>query len=195
METEPEPAALNVRSAHGGDAIYEAIITPLNPKAGNRAVKGRGKIRVEGDMATFMIQARGLDKGALHLQHVHGTDTCPTMADDANNDGYVDLLEGVPKYGPIFISLDANLTDEAQNLDTFPTAPNGEIDYRQSVPVADLLAYDAVAGGPLDLEGRHFVIHGVDASTELPETVGTLEGVPAQVTLPVACGEIRKKYR
>jgi hypothetical protein len=36
------------------------------------------------------------------------------------------------------------------------------------------------------------VLHGVDAATPLPSTVASLPGVPAFLTLPVACGEIRR---
>jgi hypothetical protein len=36
------------------------------------------------------------------------------------------------------------------------------------------------------------VLHGVDASTVLPCSVASLPGLPAYLTLPVACGEIRR---
>jgi hypothetical protein len=35
-------------------------------------------------------------------------------------------------------------------------------------------------------------VHGVDLSTPLPSTVQSLPGLPAQATLPIACGEIRE---
>jgi len=47
-------------------------------------------------------------------------------------------------------------------------------------------------GQPLNLAGRHVVLHGVDASTPLPSTVASLPGLPAYLTLPVACGEISR---
>ena len=177
---------------HGGDAVYKAVLKPLNPNASARAAFGKAKIRVQGSMATVQLEAMGLDRNTLHLQHIHAADQCPTMADDVNRDGYLDLFEGVPKYGPILIPLDGNLSDEASNFASFPTAPQGKINYMESVSVADLLAYQSVQddGGFLNIAGRHIVIHGVAASTELPETVGTIDGVPAQVTIPVACGEL-----
>jgi len=47
-------------------------------------------------------------------------------------------------------------------------------------------------GAPLALESRHVVLHGVDAATPLPSSVASLPGLPAYLTLPVACGEIRQ---
>jgi hypothetical protein len=44
----------------------------------------------------------------------------------------------------------------------------------------------------LRLGKRHIIIHGVPEDTELPETVGTLNGLPATATLPIACGPIEK---
>lgn len=48
------------------------------------------------------------------------------------------------------------------------------------------------AANGLDLENFVIEIHGVGASTNLPSTVGTLEGHSAQESLPVACGKIVK---
>jgi hypothetical protein len=42
----------------------------------------------------------------------------------------------------------------------------------------------------LDLDRRVVFIHGVPAATALPASVQSLGTVPAQVTLPIACGKI-----
>jgi len=80
----------------------------------------------------------------------------------------------------------------------------GLLRYASSTSLAALLAdlnapdpdpTDAVVklgGAPLALESRHVVLHGVDASTVLPSSVASLPGLPAYLTLPVACGEIRR---
>jgi len=36
------------------------------------------------------------------------------------------------------------------------------------------------------------VLHGVALDTPLPSTVASLPGLPAQLTLPIACGEITR---
>jgi hypothetical protein len=38
----------------------------------------------------------------------------------------------------------------------------------------------------------HVVVHGIAAATDLPESVQSLSDLPAQVTLPAACGEVRR---
>jgi hypothetical protein len=140
----------------------------------------------------------------IHPQHVHAADRCPPASADVNHDGFVDVLEGVPFYGPILIPLDDDLASQAAGA--FPTASGrrGVLDYHASTSFGALLAdlnapdpdpTDAVVklgGAPLALETRHVVLHGVDPSTPLPPTVASLPGVPAYLTLPVACGEITK---
>ena len=65
----------------------------------------------------------------------------------------------------------------------------GTYHYEASTSVSTLMQ---ALGESLDLPARHVVIHGVDLDTPLPATVQSLGGLPAQITLPVACGEIRE---
>jgi hypothetical protein len=46
-------------------------------------------------------------------------------------------------------------------------------------------------GQKLQLEHRVVFIHGVPETTKLPATVASLGDIPAQVTIPIACGEIK----
>ncbi|HET7119453.1 MAG TPA: hypothetical protein VFI29_23355, partial [Hanamia sp.] len=43
----------------------------------------------------------------------------------------------------------------------------------------------------LSLENRVIFIHGVPEGKSFPGSVKSLPGVPAYVTVPIACGEIR----
>ena len=206
--------------AHGGqmaalpDGEYEANLHVLNARAqqpldpdqadGARGVaRGKAYFTIKNGQFTAMVSAMGLEPNMIHPQHIHAAATCPSSSADVNGDGFVDVIEGVPFYGPILIPLDNNLASQA--LGTFPTAVGikGLLDYRATASLAALLAdlnapdpdpTDAVVklnGAPLALETRHVVLHGVDANTPLPSTVATLPGLPAYLTLPVACGEIR----
>lgn len=191
-------------SAHVA-AVYEAELRPLNPSVNGQGVTGRAVFTVgtDGDL-TVEVDARGLAVASplgIHAQHIHGGPECPTRADDANGDRIVDVIEGVPVYGPILVPLDGDLADLGSQVDTFPAATSrkgrsafGEIDYAAtaSVTALDEALMQAGFDDGLALGTRHIVVHGVAASTELPETVQTLGGLPAQVTLPVACGEIRR---
>jgi hypothetical protein len=51
-------------------------------------------------------------------------------------------------------------------------------------------AVAAQHGTPLTLERRVVFIHGAPNDATLPETVDSLMGVPAAVTLPLACAEL-----
>jgi hypothetical protein len=211
--------ALPVRSAAHQtglpDGEYEANLHVLNAAAQNGQDPNRadGALGVARGKATFtihngevvaMVSAEGLESGMIHPQHIHAAATCPPSSADVNHDGYVDVIEGVPFYGPILIPLDSDIGSQATG--SFPTATGirGILDYVASTPLATMLAdlnsadpdpTDAVVklnGAPLALETRHVVLHGVDAATPLPSSVASLPGLPAYLTLPVACGEIRR---
>jgi hypothetical protein len=47
-------------------------------------------------------------------------------------------------------------------------------------------------GQHLDLDRRVVFLHGVPANTKLPASAASLDHIPAQVTLPIACGVIRR---
>ena len=181
---------------------YTADLQPLNPDIGPAAVEGQAQIFIQGDTIRVHLNARGVAPGIVHAMHIHASDRCPDASDDANGDGVVDVIEGLPKYGPILVPLDSDLSSQAAG--TFPTSSNGgTIHYHDSADVnamlADLHAVDPntgdaviklAPGEALNLAGRHIVVHGVDPSTSLPATTASLGTAPPQATLPVACGEI-----
>jgi hypothetical protein len=79
--------------------------------------------------------------------------------------------------------------------DTYPVAgPGGSYTYTKTVSLEALQdSFGPVFGGQdLDLDRRVVFLHGVPASTVLPATVASLGDIPAQVTLPIACGEIER---
>ena len=144
----------------------------------------------EGEI-TVAVNARGLEPDIPHPQHIHGkmgVGVCPDASDDANEDGVVDVVEGLPDYGGILVTLDSDLTDgTGTQVDGLPVADeDGTIRYRQT---ASLSAVRSGTDDELDLGRRHIVLHGVDPETPLPEAQ-SLGGLPAWLTLPVACGEL-----
>ena len=180
-------------------AVYEARLRPLNASVNGQGVTGLATFTVGTDgTLTVEVDAGGLAVESplgIHAQHIHAGPECPNRGDDANRDRIVDVIEGVPVYGAILVPLDGDISNTTSEVETFPSAVSqggrpafGEIDYEAT---ASLSAIEAALGGDLDLGTRHVVLHGIAASTELPESVQSLGGLPAQVTLPVACGEIR----
>jgi hypothetical protein len=189
-------SAMNSHSAHTGKR-YVAHLSPLNagthhvesgsftiPTAGGTAV-----VTVKGDDVTVTIKVHGVTARTLHPQHIHAGTMCPSASDDGNHDGFVDVIEGLPKYGPILVPLDSNLRSSAPSLD-FPVADaSGRYRYSESASKAHLQAELKQA---LKLADRHVVIHGISPTAPLPASVKSLPGLPAWATLPVACGELNR---
>jgi hypothetical protein len=214
MPTTPTPAGAAADAMAGMDhsapagiqegEIYSADLQPLNPGVGYRDVKGQAKFQIVNGQFVAMDEAVGAQPGMIHPQHIHAAAQCPPPSADVNHDGYVDVIEGLPFYGAILVPLDSDLSNQAAG--TFPFVGNngGALTYRQSVPLTALLGdlnapdpdpSDAVVklnGAPLNLASRHIGVHGVALDTPLPSTVASLPGLPAQLTLPIACGEITR---
>lgn len=182
-------------SVHIGE--WTARLKPLNPEWGYRAVNGTARITStgEGGMFTVEIDARGLQPGMAHAQHIHGfTDgsdgVCPKPAADVNGDKVVDVIEGLPDYGGVLLTLDGDLTNGAtHDLASLPNPDNaqGRIQYEASAPYE---AVNAALTLSIPLENRHIVLHGV--AGPVPGTAQGLGPFTAAQVLPVACGVIER---
>jgi hypothetical protein len=117
------------------------------------------------------------------------------MEADANGDGIIDLIETREASGVTMVPL----TDRPVSLEigaqTYPKAnDSGRLEYRQTIRLGQLeSAMRKKFGTSTALEQRVVYIHGVPESTRLPDSVRSLEGVPAHVTLPIACAELQPR--
>ena len=155
------------------------------------------------------MHAKGLTPDAPHAQHIHygqqALNECPTLAQDNNDDGRMNTVEGVPAYGPVVVSLNTTGdTTPASFLDVtrFPVSDDGSYDYSRdniSSPASRAPATPVAAAPPsrsptpsASGEGV-LVIHGVDyngngiydfgaGASELDSSL------PAEATDPAACG-------
>jgi hypothetical protein len=162
------------------------------------------------------VHAEGLTPDAPHAQHIHygeqALNECPTLALDANGDGRLNTVEGVPAYGPVVVSL--NTTGDTTpgsflDVSRFPVAWNGSYHYsRDNIEFTDVAGTgypgadgtgtakqiaDAIRAG----EGV-LVIHGVDYdgngmyNFSDPEGASELDpNLPAEATDPAVCGLLR----
>ena len=182
----------------GSDLFYTTTFTTLN----GSGVTGEAILAfdIQTQRLTVAISASGLEPNQVHIQHIHGfpdgTDAMtPTLAQDDDGDGFVELAEGLAKYGPILLNLSTDHTNGGGtdnghshgDLAGFPTAPNGNIFFIESyqLPAGDL------PGNPM-LDLREIVIHGltVPASAGVG-TDGEVDGTAGfKLVLPVASGEL-----
>lgn len=164
----------------GQTTVYRAALMPLN----NSGARGEATLRLSGDQRslTVMIKASGLERGGPHISHIHGlssngrpvNSSCPTIAQDTDHDGFVELAEGQATYGPILVDF--------MNVDP---DQDGNVNFTKTI---------ALSGneGILPLSDRHIVIHGKTVGAVGAGTPGEVNGMAGYKTvLPVLCGEIR----
>lgn len=193
----------------GADTFYKVDYTALN----SSGVAGGAFLALDAETNTLTVvtTGTGVEAGVPHPQHIHGFPAdsngnvqdakSPTLAQDADGDGIVELGEGAATYGPIQLSL----TDPAGGvIANFPTPD--DTSFVQSVSY-DLGALDAGAtnddgmGAMLsevltadNLDQREIVLHGLtlDGSRGVG-TEGQANGEAGyKAVLPIASGEIER---
>ncbi|MCC1492988.1 calcium-binding protein [Cognatishimia sp. F0-27] len=157
----------------------------------------------DGATLAAVVTAQGTTPDQAHIQHIHGVfdadgnpanSTTPTIANDMDGDGMVEVLEGLTSYGDVLLSL-----NDSDAL--FPMSDSeGNLMYTRSFDIDD----DSIFASPvtmndyslddvLPLTLREYVMHGV----AVPDGIGMGTGgevggdngfVPI---LPAAAGEIR----
>jgi hypothetical protein len=190
------PAAAGAQEA----TVYVAKLVPLNTAVTGKAAAGTVRFTVKGDSLTIATDATGLPKSITHWQHFHGFKdgrdaSCPAQSADANGDGIIDLIETEPAAGTTMVPF----IDDPVSMDvahgTYPKASaGGALHYRKTVSLSALQEAfgKAFEGQKLDLDKRVVFLHGVPSDSKLPTSVASLGPIPAQVTLPIACGEITR---
>ena len=197
------PAVGHAQSAGAHDpspVVYVARLSALNPAVTGRAASGEARLTIAGDSVTIAVKARGLPKDIVHWQHFHGFPdgrqaACPTKSADANGDGIIDVTETAAAAGTTMVPFSSDPASMDVPHGNYPKASaTGTLEYRTTVSLSALQAAfgKAFPGQQLDLERRVVFIHGVPAATKLATTVASLGTIPAQVTLPIACGRLAR---
>lgn len=156
------------------------------------------------------VHAHGLTPDAPHAQHIHygqqALNECPGLDLDANGDGRINTVEGIPAYGPVVVSLNTTGdTTPASFLDVarFPVSADGSYHYsRDNINFTRVAGTGYTGGGGTakqiadsirDGEGV-LVIHGVDYNDNGVydfDGAGASEldpNLPAEATDPAVCG-------
>lgn len=191
-----------------GIHIYTTDFTTLN----NSGVDGHALLFLNESTQTLTvsIEAHGLEPGQVHAQHIHGFDDdstahSPTLAQDADRDGFVELAEGQMRYGPIQLNLTLNPEDSAHDHGTaghdhsgdaaFPAADaDGNLHYIETFHFgsSDPNA-QSIFDGITPLEAKEIVLHGLTLQDGQGGGEGEADGTAGyKGVLPVASGELHE---
>jgi hypothetical protein len=181
-------------------AAYVAHLSALNTTVTGLKTVGEATFTIKGDSLTIAVNASGLPKDIEHWQHFHGfTDgrqaTCPAKAADANGDGIIDVVETGVVAGTTMVPFSADPVSMDVPHGTYPRASaTGTLQYKETVSLSAVQTAFAKTfdGQKLDLDRRVVFIHGIPAASKLKASVASLGPIPAQVTLPIACGKISR---
>lgn len=178
--------------------MFSSDLTSLN----GSGVTGAAELLLDGDSLTVSIQATGLEPGQPHPQHIHGRfdaagnpvdSITPTAANDSDGDGFIELAEGIPAYGPVIISL---TSPPGGALTDFPTAPDGMISFTQTYDLNNPETFNTGFSKedlfPLDF--RELILHGMSVAAGIGAgTPGEVNGTGGyKAVLPVASGLIEE---
>src|SRR5690606_37038597 len=123
------------------EGIYRVDFDALNTKMPDGTeihnLEGNLIIRIEGDQVNVVMGARNAPSGT-HRAHVHTGRNCPTMANDANGDGFVDFVEAAGVTGPALIPLDGNLDSQEEGSGNNPSGST--IAYSESTTLSEMMA-------------------------------------------------------
>lgn len=172
-------------------AQYIANFTTLN----SSGVTGSALLDLD-EMArllTVTFNVSGLDPSGPHVAHIHGLFTpggqpknsfTPTLAQDTDGDGFIEVGEGAATYGPILLPL-GDIGSSATGTSTF------SMTYDLSDSSIFNNGFDADDLTPLQL--REIVIHGLTVPDGLGAgTPGEVDGTNGYLAvLPVASAEIQ----
>jgi hypothetical protein len=191
-----------------GIHVYTTHFTSLN----NSGVDGHALLFLNENTHTLTvdIKAQGLEPGQVHAQHIHGFDDdskahTPTLAQDTDRDGFVELAEGLVKYGPIQLNLTLNPENSAHDHGTtghdhtgaavFPTADaEGKLHYVETFHFdpSDANA-QAIFDGITPLKAKEIVLHGLTLQDGQGSDGGEADGTAGYKDfLPVASGELHE---
>lgn len=209
MAANSNKVSVPTKAFKDAEQFYKVDLQALN----GSGVSGEVLIAFDEDTGklTIVVNAEGLEPNQIHIQHIHGfaddgdpatprvDAKIPDASDDLDGDGFIELLEGVPDYGPILLNVGRAADHGAGGdnghshdgpLSGFPTSPDGKISFVETyqLPSAEGLARDT------DFELYHFVIHGM--STGADDGAGTGGEVNGEagykLVLPAAIGELEE---
>jgi hypothetical protein len=199
------PAAVDGSNIQG---LYNAKFVTMNPHVNGNIPGSLTFYRKDDRFSAYVRMFAGGAK-AWHQQNVYMGNRCPTIDDDENKDGFIDIVEAKKVLGKIIIPLDADLNSQSSGRNFFPLGDaTGSYYYERDASFRNFFRdlkskssrnisnTDDLANIPEDeglaLEGKVVMVQGVADEVQLPDTVATIGRRKVTQTLPVTCGIIWK---
>jgi len=184
---------------------YLAKFETLNPQL-NGNVPGSMTIHFKEERVYFYVRLFGAHPKAWHPQKMYLGTRCPTIDDDLNKDGFLDINEVESVVGKIIIPIDANLSTQNAGKNFYPTGDlSGNYSYERLTRIGSLIddlrnedfdpednLVKLQSNESLQIEGRPVVIYGTGSEVVLPETITTQQELKPFKTFPIVCGILKK---
>jgi Ca2+-binding RTX toxin-like protein len=182
-----------LQAFQGANRAFFADLNELN----NSEAEGGALLLQRGNELTVITAARGAEAGQVHVQHIHGFEDgrdakVPTLAQDDDRDGFIELAEGLDTYGPILLNL---TTSPEAGLAGFPNPTGASFLFSQTYDLSDPSNGElAKLLDDVSLSRREIVLHGKSVLEGHGQgTVGEVDGTAGyKLVLPIASGEIRE---
>jgi hypothetical protein len=164
---------------------YKSILRPYNFNLAGWIPSGMADIKIEGDQIEIKSW---LDDSAnvMHRQNIHLGSRCPTIDDDINHDGFVDLKESKRVAKEIFLPLDQDLDSLSLDENNYPI---GNFSYHETASIRSL---SQKLKQNLKLSGKVIIVTGVASNRGLPITVSQENNQTRESSIPIACGVIER---
>lgn len=187
------------------DGLFLAPFSTMNPHV-NGTIPGSATLRKADDRFFAYVRLFAGGSRTWHPQAVYSGGRCPNLGDDANGDGYIDIVEAQNVLGKVIIPLDSDIGTQSSGRNFYPLADlSGNYHYERVTSFRrlhnDLKSEDRTPEdnimklGPdegLAIEGKVVMIQGVADSVMLPDSVATIGRYRKNNMLPIACGVFSK---
>lgn len=185
-------AALTLIAAAPAGAQDTEEFTGTFAQLNDSGASGEVSVSLTGTSAEVTVNVSGV-VDLVHAQHFHGeygaSNVCPTADLDADGDGLISTVEGVPSYGAVKASLVKDgPTDESYALAiaAFPVASGGSYSYSRTIEVPQELADN--------MENMIVVVHGIDIDSSGEYDGDALSSLtadlPLEATIPAGCATL-----
>lgn len=145
---------------------------------------------------------------AWHQQKIYEGTRCPTLADDSNGDGFIDITEAEAVLGKVLIPLDTDISSQKSGRNFYPLGDlSGSYYYERTTSFSRMFRdlkdiknqteeYKKLEPHEgFSIEGKAVMVQGVIESVAIPETVQSTARYKPFQTLPIVCGIFKADNR